>query len=376
MISAVAFTAVVFGLFIFSQTSYGANVIRTLFLDSKTVQIENAAQSMNLIGEGNFDAAIAAAEKVLKTGSDDRSIAQARSVADIGRFMTGEETKRIEAIRITKESYEKAIGDPRTQALQVNKLLGYLNSGYEQYVYDEIFSGEVFGQFKVKKDRTSSIKNLANHSLQLYPTTEALFRYGQWFADRIRDIHGDWRVTPEQRVQYAENTLKVIEYSDKLIAREMKENEDRAFSYMIESRYFFWETYLYGAVARVKPEYIVQSKEFLDKLVASYENSRDEQGNKIPLIATRLPYSYVGYAWSLYEVKGEESMPEIEDNLDALIAIINENPKLHEGAFLAFVRNGAKQSAERQERYYKPEEVLGKKYPPFGEFLKTYGWEL
>lgn len=334
---------------------------------------ELARGAAQLVGEGRFEEAVAQAERVDRESNGTNFAA--RSVVDSGKFMTGDQEKRIEAIRYTKETYAKLEGQPHDQALQVNKLLGYVNAGFEQYVFDEIFSGDTFGAFLVKGDMGSSIRKLAEHSLSLSPTTEAAFRIGQWDADRIRDLYGTWNATAAQKELYADDILQIIKASDALIESEKGGVDGRPFDYMVEPRSLYWKSYLYGVVARVRPEYLDESKAELDKLVAIYEKSGDANGKKNVLIAARLPYGYFSYALAVHEVKGAAGKSEAIANLDAMMALIAENPGAHDGAYLSFVRGGGARSRADQERSYNGYLVFAEMHPPFKVFLQQYGWK-
>ncbi len=332
-----------------------------------------AVEALTLMEAGQFAEAALKAEAVIHSsaGADH---AVARSIVDSGKFMTGETDARIQAIRLTKETYVRETGNAYNQSLQVNKLLGYINSGFEPYVFDEVFAGEPFQKFHIEGDIAGSIRALAEHSITLNPTTESLFRLGQWNADRIRDLYGDWGATPEEKEQYANDILRIIAAADELIDSEMATVEGRPFDYTVQPRFFFWKSYLYGAAARVQPEYLEDAKIALDNLVQSYETTVDASGKPYPVIATRLPYGYFSYAWSLYEVAGERALPDVRENLDALVDIIEANPNIHAGAYLSAVREAAARSPENQARYYRGYLELAKVSPRFKTFLESYGW--
>lgn len=334
----------------------------------------NAERALQLIEEGDFNAAAMEARKAYDSASNEEEKQLARSALEVANFRGGGEQERLEAIRLTKETYTLLKGNAYRQSLEVNELLGYFNTAYEQSVFDEIFKGEPFEKFLVPGDKSLSIRKLAEHSLALWPSTEAEFRIGAWHADQILYGSGGKKLTKAERQDHANEILKVIASADALISEQKARVKDQPFGYMVEPRYFFWKTYLYGIVARVYPKYIDDARKSLDGLVASYDSSRDQLGNKRPLIAARLPSGYFTYATSLYRVKGEAVLPEVRANLDALVDLIGENPAVHTGSFLATVRTGAA-SPELWDRNYKSYVDLAKVHPPFKAFLEKYGWK-
>lgn len=332
---------------------------------------ELVRNALSLVSNGDYSAAIEAADTAAKNAATDQEYFTARSIADTARFSTGEEANRIAAIRSTKESYVRARGNNFEQARYVNVLLGYLNAGFEKYVFDEVFSGPDFSKFLVPNDRASSIRGLAEHSYELAPSTESLFRIGQWYSDRMRNLYGDWDLSDAEKMEAANEILAILTDADKLLAQELEQTEGRVFQFTIEPRYYFWEAYLYGVVARQKPEYLAQAKESVEKLEQLYATRRDENGNQIDLIATRLPYTYANYAWALYEVKGEAGYEEARTYLDKLIAVIDANPTAHAGYYLSLINKNAALSSEKLKKTYSAIMMykLTMMHKPFGDFI-------
>lgn len=348
------------------------NYFRRLYIYFNTdVQTRAVNTALESADQGDFKAAQLESWDIVRSSRGGNLTAL--SVYDTSSFMTGNATSRINAIRATKEHYTRAAGDPYTQALQVNKLLGFYNSARENYVYDEIFAGEPFQNFLVPGDKIGSIRKLAEHSIALSPTTAAIFRLGQWNAEQIEKAGTS--VSVEERELYADNILDVIASADKIIDSETVAIEGRPFDYTIKSRYFFWKSYLYSAVARVQPQYLEDAKVNLNELVAYYDTTRNENGEKYPLIATRLPYAYANYAVALMDIHGEEARPEIEKSLNALIALIAEDPEIHKGEYLALIRRGVAASEIDPQQASANYRELAQMHPPFKAFLESYGWK-
>ncbi len=334
------------------------------------------AEAVRSIINGNFSTASAAIAPVLDAGPEHPAYSNAVTIDTAADFNSGERAKRLEAIRKEKDLYIANTGDAYAQSRRVNILLGFLNSGFEKYVYDEVFTGEPFGRFKVESDRQSSIRNLAEHSFELDPSTSSMFRVGQWYADRIRDIFGEWNATPTQKQQYAQEILLLLESSDELLARDLAMSEASVFNFTVEPRYYFWESYLYGAVARVYPEYITNSFDSMRVLEGIYETRLDENGQRNGIIATRLPYTYANYAWTLYELKGEAGYAEAQVYLKKLADVIAENPAVHAGQYLSLVKKNAALSPEKRADTYSARMMmaLGDISPEYKALLAQHGF--
>lgn len=348
------------------------NYFRRLFIyfntDMQTRVVNSALESADA---GDFKTARRDSWDIVRSSRGENLTAL--SVYDTSSFMTGNAAARINAIRTTKEHYIRAENDTYTQALQVNKVLGYYNSARENYVFDEIFAGEPFQRFLVPGDKMGSIRKLAEHSIALSPTTAAIFRLGQWNAEQIEKAGAE--VSQEEKQLYADNILDVISSADKIIDSETQAIEGRPFDYTVKARYFFWKSYLYGAVARVQPQYLEEAKRNLDALVAYYNSTLNEDGSRYPLIATRLPYGYADYAVTLMKIHGEDAQSDIAASLDAMIALINENPEIHKGEYLALVRRGVAASEVDPAKASANYRALAQMHPPFKAFLESYGWK-
>ena len=347
--------------------------------EEEALQLDSA---LNFASSGDFDSALKAAEELLNSAVSEGIAFEARSIIDSSKFATGEQEARVEAVRLTKEHYLLRVDDPLDQALQVNKLLGYMTAGREKYVFNEVFAGEPFNTFLVPGDRDASIKNLAEHSLSLHPTIEATVRIGEWYARKIERLPPPPSLTPGQSprqpglgIQYADKILETLRQSDQLLEQQKKELEGRPFDYMVEPRYYFWRVYLYSTVALIRPRYLADAEFSLERLVTLYEETKNPRGEKYATIAMRLPNAYYLYAWSLFRVRGEREIDSVRSSLDSLIALVDQDPKIHEGQFLSLIRNAADLTPEQRAKSYRGFVVLANNHPPFKAFLEKYDWK-
>lgn len=336
---------------------------------------EELKSAITLAEQGHFSDAAAQAAPL--TSSDDGFVrGNARTVEAVGAFMSGEEAERIRSIQMVKEDYMNAT-QPTTKAFAINTLFGYIMAGREQYVFDEIFNGEPFGEYRVENDWSSSVRNLAELSLSLYPSTEALFRLGQWHSVRLSTTAKDHDVVTEEKRAHADEILKILDRSVEIYPQHLAvANAVKVFPYMVTARYYFWRGYLYGSVATVYPQYLPKMEEEYNKLFEFYETERDELGNRRPLIAGRLTYAHSGYANYLYVIKGESAYPEIREHLDRIIELVEEDPETHAGQFVSLIREQGKLSPDKRGGEYKVFARLAAIHPPYKEFLAKYGLTL
>ena len=325
--------------------------------DDTSAKIEQAVGYTSL---GEFPTAVTFAREALASGEN----FAAQEALDVSLFSQGGKENRIEAIRSVKSNYMKSTR-PDYRALQINLLLGYIMAGREKYVYKEVFSGEPFESLKVPGEWYDSVRNLAELSLSNYPTSAAKFRVGLWYVDKIKNAK-----TAAEKKQYADDLVKVIKEAEEILPVETALREGAGFDYMTEARFHFWVSFLYGEAAAGDLKYLAESDAALQRLVAYYESTLDKNGQRIPLIAARLPDAYITHAKSLYRLKGGSAEAQIRADLNALIAIIREKPSVHEGLFISLLRTVATKEGPGKDEYI----ALAKMHPPFAEFLREYGW--
>jgi hypothetical protein len=337
------------------------------------------ADTLATLDQGDYSGAASSSKALLsELPSDSVEFYIAHSVLEVATFFAGSrEEQRKEGIRLVKQTYLNAQTDFE-KALQVNELLGYIMAGREQFVIDEIFTGEPFGSFYDPNDWIQTIKNLAEHSISLHPTPEAVFRIGFWNTEKLVVGLRAETLTDEERDMYVQGTLDAVAEAERIYPEYLARMQGRALSYMITPRYYFWRGYLLRKVAIVEPEYAELSVRADRDLLISYETTLDQYGNRLPLIAARIPYMRFDRATYLIEHKrGPEIVMRIKNDLDEIMALIRENPAAHEGHFVSLIRTQASLSeSERQEaNSYLRFARVARLHEPFKTFLEGYGME-
>lgn len=325
------------------------------------------------LASGDFLQAASTTRKILAESDpekDSSAYFNASSVLALSEFLAGSKEQRIGAIRLTKQNFLSQDGNARRQASEINILLGYIRSANEQYVFEEVFSGEPFQKFFVKDKRLKSIKNLAEYSYGLDTSTEALYRIADYQRSIVLNSSGAL-----EKKKAIDATVQTLHKADLLYPRELAEVKGLPFDYMVELRYYLWESYIYGELALADPVYLDISEKMSDKMFNLYETRRDASGNKIALIAARVTDVYLNYARYLYTVKGMSRIDDVRSHLDSLIAVINEHPSWHQGSYLALVRKMATDGiAGKRSRSYQQYVELANIHEPFKRFLESYGW--
>lgn len=324
---------------------------------------------------GNF-ALSASTSRAIVAVSDSSKDANTRSYANsmlaLAEFFSGSKEQRIAAIQLTKQNIasELVSKNPRLQADQINMLLGYIRSANEQYVFDEVFSGEPFEKFLVKNRPLTSIKNLASYSNSLNPSGEALYRIADYYRSGVF-----LATTTASKKRAIARTVETLAQADALYPQESAEVKGLPFDYMVEVRRYLWQSYIYGDLARADATYLAKSEEMADMMANLYETRRDENGFKIAVIGARMADVYINSARYAYAVKGAAASADIKADLDALIKELNDHPSWHRGGFIALIREMAADGiAGRRSSSYQQYVALAKLHPPFKALLEANGW--
>lgn len=332
------------------------------------------SEPIDLFAEGKYDAATRQAMQIVEDSDGILNFA-ARTIAEIGYFMEGDVANKLTAIRKTKEHYFVQEGNSFDQALLVNKLVGYINPDSEDILFNEVFAGEPFEQFFVPGNKLESLRNLAEHSLSIYPTTSAYFEIGSWHADHILNKYNDWGLTDEEKDMQAIEILDNIHSADLLIENEKQILEERPFGYMIEPWYFFQKMSLYLAVAHTQPTYLEQARASLALLSDLYERERNAGNDRSRIIVTLIPYAHFDYAQAIYEIKGESALPEALAHLETAMDLIQESPALHEKIFLNSLREQGSLTQEVRNDRYGAYLIFAQENARFKIFLESHGWQ-
>ncbi len=328
--------------------------------------IENAKQAA---AQGAFFESIQLSEPLVLAETPAMRSA-ARSTLALSSFASGDEESRINAVRIVKQDFLIVRSD-LDRALAINKLLAYIMTGEDQYIYDEVFTGEPFASYRVEGDWSGSLRKLAEFSLSFYETPQALQRVAFWYAARLTNYDKKYSLSKGQKEEYIDQILALIARIDGVYPGYERTLANRSYEYLLPTQHAFWKTYLYAVVAQSgRPEYLVQSKQALDELVRISEAAVDAEGNVIPLASISVPEAEFIYAKAVFLIKKEDGYEEVRYHLGRAVSVTEANPGLQEGTFIAIMRNAAL-TPERHKIIPK----LAALDPNFKVFLQKYGWK-
>lgn len=336
-----------------------------------------AIESLEFVKQGDFTDAAARAEEafaVLKPGTN--AYFQARLALETATFWSGVSGNRLEAIHMAKQQYISAVDFPEIQANIINKLISYTSFG-DVAVAKEIFIGEPFQSLNSATSTVLSLRNLAELSISLYPTSEAYLSLASYHARQlIQHKNGTDKISNKTRDKHVAAILDSIAKSDVLFESEKEKASGRSFGILYEPQFFFNEGYLYGVVAFFRPEYLAKSDAAFKKVIEHFNATRDENGNTYPLLEARLPYTYLDAAIFDHEIGGTSRKADVEASLKALVTLVTANPQRHT-TFISHIAR-AKDDATTWSSLVRRVrlEALAKISPEFKVFLIQNGWEL
>ena len=339
-------------------------------IDDSAQKAETLDRAYSHLIAGNHQAVLEEALKLVNDADPVVSIRAQRMVNE-ANFLTGTQASRLAAVRGSKDLFLRLEGYPEDQGLVIVSLLNYLSMAPESYIFDEIFNEGPFSAFLVKGSYIGSVKNLAEYSLSLKPTTAALARVGWWYADQILEVSNSYGLDSSAKKMAADEILSILASRQDLFVQEIGASKGDS---LARANFYFWQASLYQAVARVYPEYIGEAFQSLQALHNEYDTTVSETGEGLAAIAVLIPYAELYYAQALYEVEGDTSMPQVREHLGTLIEIVEADPGMHRASFIGLIERQAAQAPQyqmfRQPTYARFIEEV----PEFKAFLESYGW--
>lgn len=339
--------------------------------DESAQKTELLDRAYSQLSSGDYQGALEEAIKL--TGDANPSVSiRAQRVVNEANFLIGTKESRIVAVQGAKSLFTRLEGYPEDQALVITSLLNYMSMAPDSYIYNEIFAPGPFSALVVENDYLSTVKNLAEYSMSLKPTTTALVRVGWWHADKILEVSRRYGLDDAAKKAAADEILKIISESQVLITKEIASGEP--LNPMMRPNFYFWQASLYQAVARVYPKYIDQAGDSLSALRYEYESTRRQDGGYLATIAVLIPYAELYYTQALYEVEGETSLPRVKDHLVALIETVEANPDIHRAGFIGMIERQSSLLAQYRIFNHPTYVRFIEQVPEFRIFLESYGW--
>ncbi|QQG38191.1 MAG: hypothetical protein HYS26_01385 [Candidatus Kaiserbacteria bacterium] len=334
----------------------------------------------NLAEGGDYAAASREAEEGIALWSEDTVAGQrARSVKVTADFWSGEKEKRLDAVRATKVQLQESPGTPYNQALFVNRLLSYMTTAMEPEIIDEIFSGE-FASMRVPGDDVASLGKLAEYSLSKDYTNLANFKVGiVHAAELFKHFDGVKQLSSAELAEYVSAIRKVISETSSHLEEEERRMYGRPYWELQAPAFYYFQGFLRASIALAYPEYLPSAKEALRQVEQYYRDRRTESGGPNKMIEARVVYTNFSLATFMYAIEGEQSKPQVQAALQTIIDLVEADPEAHKGAFLTFMRQTLEDGPDQPKgRWYSYGRFvqMADLYPPFKQFLNSYGWDL
>ncbi len=321
----------------------------------------------------NFEDATRYAEQALTKNLSSLDRWEAQTLFALNLFLTGEEKKQIDAVRLLKDVYTGLVQDAeapqRFKAYTINKLIDLYYTGRPPRVFKEIFSEGPFVHLAQGGDEKLMMRKLAEFSNSIFPTSFAVLRETIWYSGELLD---NKKLTQSDRMLYREKIKSSLKEADLIF-----NNENNSYTYSAPytraAGHNHWRAFNLGVIALDERD---KRKDFEEafQTVLSFRG-QDTQGEERSIVTT-LPYTYFYYAAFLYDIFGQSRINDIHDNLQKLVTIINDDSELHRGIFLAFMKIERDKDLSKRDHNYRWFTELADVSPVFKEFLVSQGWIL
>lgn len=338
----------------------------------ESLQVQDAAQS---VVTGDFQDAIAKASDFIAAHKPgDKYYVDAHILLEVGNFWSNSPEGRKAAIRLAKQQFIAAAGDPVAQANIANRILGYMQSN-DPAVGAEVFSTEPFQKYLVKNDVLASMKNVAEFSLQQFRSSTPLLQVAQWHAaELIKSRDGVTTLSAAETAAHVAAIRDALSEADQLYERESEYMQDKAFYDLYKQSFFFTRGYLFGVLSLYDNSHVSAMRSSFQLVEDAYSLSRIAEAS---MLKTRLPFAHLQSALFLSAIDSTGNEKEIAAHLDSMMQEITKNPANHERFFAAYMRAvptfrtnvGLWPSEERIKE-------LAALNASFNDYLKQLGWTL
>ncbi len=241
-------------------------------------------------------------------------------------------TGDIQALLANVRELKAAILDPdlgqEAKARAISLLSSrYNESGENPVVFEEVYSGEPFRQFRVGNSPQRSIRKLQEWSFETYPTSRSAMAIASSYVKDllVRQYLPDERAREINVDEYVKKAEQYLAHADALAARE----ELKASAVGTQ----YWRTYTIGGLAHVTHDDAYQRsyRDVYDNFIRSLEKKGDVDS------AQYLPFAYWMYA--NYLVLIDRDADAALTQLNKLVAFVRGDPKFEVNEFVRFVRN-------------------------------------
>ncbi|MSU73814.1 hypothetical protein EXS56_01610 [Candidatus Kaiserbacteria bacterium] len=293
---------------------------------------------LNMAGE--YQAAIAAYTNVMQEPSltaDQR--ARATIFVSWARFNLSGNVQDL--VYDIKEMKKQALNQDVSVALRVN-LINLIGSAYgtrQTEIFDAIYSGTTFANFRVEGDGALSGRKLFGWSYSLKPTSQAAVRIARWYIET--SLFQKPVVVPPAEV--AERVQAAVRYMGEA---KVLEAQERAATDNIENSsdhmlYMYWYALESGYLARLRGG---------DSFVGTYKQAyadffAEAATSDSPSTLQKLPYAHYFLANALFKVDKDRVAAGAE--LDKAIDAVNSYPNPKASQFVEFVKNDGIYDKER-----------------------------
>lgn len=320
---------------------------------------------------GEYESALVAYENIIENAEADpeeRGLAVWVG-ADIKYKITGNIEDLLQGIRELKKTALDHNVHFGLRAVSVNTLANiyYGSAGRHPLVFEEIFKGEKFSQYRAEGDAFLSTRNLYEWSYGMYPISNTALMIARWYA--IESFENK-ALTGEEIEEYTEETERLL-YEAKMLA-----DQEQSVGASMESRlyasYVYWTAFTRAALVKLSGELYTETyRDDYEQLILFLEASTNGE------VAQYIPYAHWLYANMLVMI--DNDIEEAKKHLNAVISAVELDPRYDANEFVVFVRNTPSKNTDLiKENNFFSEMILEmtKIDESFGAFISSINPEL
>lgn len=244
--------------------------------------------------------------------------------------VTGEIEDALASIKELKKIAVDEQVSPRMRAQMISNMAGmyYGSTGRHPLVFEEMFAGEPFSQYRVPGEAYLSIQNLLKLAHQTYPTSNTAIKLAQWY---VVEPFQDDTLSEADITSYIVEARRYLDEAATLAEEHMASGELSEDSRRYASN-LYWSNFINTGIAYLedapnKLEYRQNHEEVIAFLKASPNNE----------VKQYLPYVHWHYANWL--VKFENDTEAAHTQLRHVVEFMQSDPKPEVTEFAKFIEN-------------------------------------
>ena len=320
---------------------------------------------------GDFESSNSYFTYVAETTNDPqiRAKAELALASNNGREIDDIQSRQIAIQKLKVIASDPNVSDP-FRADAINRMGSLYYYGRDPVIAKEIFSTEPYSSFlnEASGDISLAMRKLEEYSDDIDPTSMAELRIATWYSFALMDKE----LTKQEKTDYAEKVISLVESSYKLFDAELKRgrhttNTDKA---------LFWHRRALNLGAIAVAGMSKTPGEFEKSFEEVYKLDNPAIGDSGRLMHEFTAYSHYYQAAFLYKIFGTSRIDDVRMHAQKIIDVFSSSPEPNLVAFTVLMNTERDKPETKRDHGYDFFVSIASASPEFARFLSDHGWQL